>query len=236
MKKQMLNLALFVCIALILASFFVIAAPNGADVTPGTSQRANATNAGQDTGAIAGNVTELAVTGTSITQSWQGYYGNVSGIIQLADISDNVMYNWTLTTPEGEIYASNASTIRWPTIQCYDATNNLTFFENMFGIASTDSDGIDTTFTLNDHAEFYTNSVQFTAGECDNAKIFDSAGVGTFDEALLTDGNNMVFASLLADNANGFDNVPHDFEMLVLEDGHGVDTSTSTYYFWVELE
>ena len=229
-------LLIFALIVILHISLALAVEPFGATINPGTSQRANASNPGTDVNAIAGNVTELNVFGYTTTQSWQGYYGNVTGVIRLADISDNVLYNWSLTTPEGEIYASNASTVRWSTIQCYDATNNLTFFENMFGIGATDDDGIDVTFALNNHAEFYTNSVQFTAGECDNAKIFDSAGIGVFDEALLTDGKNMVFASLLADNANGFDNVPHDFEMLVLEDGHGTDVATSTYYFWVELE
>jgi len=219
-----------------LASFFVIAAPNGATVTPGTSDTASADSAGEDTNAIAGNLTFLDVSGDAATQAWQGYFGNVTGVITLEDSSNNMLYNWSLTTPEGEIYASNASSVSWSTIQCYDESNNLTFFENMFGIGSSDDDGLDVTFALNDHAEFYTNNIQFTAGLCDNTKLYNSAGVGTFDEALLTDGDDLVFASLLLDDANGFDNIPHDFEMIVLENGHGTDTDTTTYYFWVELE
>jgi len=47
--------------------------------------------------------------------------------------------------------------------------------------------------------------------------------------------NRTVFASLLSDDALGFDSLPHDFEMLVLEDGHGADTATTSYFFFVEL-
>ncbi len=231
------NFLLIILLVIILHISLALAVePFGADITPGTSQRAPPSAPGTDVNAIAGNVTELNVFGYSITQSWQGYYGNVTGTIQLADSSDNILYNWSLAYPEGEIYASNASTINWAGIQCYDESNNLTFFENMFGIEEFDVDGINETFLSNDHAEFYTNNIQFTAGLCDNTKLYNSAGVGTFDEALLTDGDDLVFASLLLDDANGFDNIPHDFEMIVLENGHGTDTDTTTYYFWVELE
>jgi hypothetical protein len=217
-------------------SSLVIAAPNGVDVNAGTSTRSNATGPDNDPNAMAGNVTELTVTGTSITQAWQGYFGNVSGTIQLANSADNVMYNWSLASPKGEIYASNASTITWSGIQCYNETANLSEFEQRFGIGVGDADGLNETFNLNDHVGFVTNSIPFTTGVCDNTKLFNSAGIGTFTEVLLTDGPSLVFTSLLLQNANGFDNVPHDFEMLVLENGHGADTNPTTYYFWAELE
>jgi predicted enzyme related to lactoylglutathione lyase len=236
LKTKTISLVLVVCMLIASMSFFVIATPNGVMLTPGTSTGKGSNPAGQDSNAIAGNVTELTVVSNSTTQSWQGYYGNVSGSIGLKDGSDNVLYNWSLGTPEGEIYASNASSITWDGIQCYDEPNNLTFFESMFGISINDADGLNETFNLNNHEGFYTNSIQFTSGECNSTKLFNSLGVGTFDEVLLTDGSSIVFASLLSDDANGFDDVPHDFEMIVLEDGHGTDVSTTMYYFWAELE
>jgi hypothetical protein len=233
--KKLINFVLIFSVILAL-SMFAIAEPNGVNVSPGTSTRGNATNPDNDPNAMAGNVTELTINGVSTTQAWQGYFGNVSGTIQLADSSDNVMYNWSLASPAGEIYSSNASTIDWDGIQCYDEATNLSEFDNMFGVGLGDVDGINGTFNLNNHPMFYTNSKQFTAGECKNAKLYDSAGAGTFNEVLLTDGPNLVFTSLLSNDANGFDNKPHDFEMLVLENGHGADTATTTYYFWAELE
>ena len=48
--------------------------------------------------------------------------------------------------------------------------------------------------------------------------------------------NATIWTSILEDNLRGFDQRFHDFEMLVLENGAGTETSTTVYYFWVELE
>ncbi|MGY4884305.1 MAG: hypothetical protein ACP5NZ_01875 [Nanobdellota archaeon] len=233
--KKLFNLILVLSLILTLSAFVAAAEPFGASVTNISSSRTNASSP-EANDALAGNVSEISITGVSITQSWQGYFGNVSGTIQLGDNLDNVMYNWSVASPEGEIYATNSSSVAWEGIQCYNQENNMTHFETMFGLAWDDVDGINETFNLNNHPEFFTNSKQFTTGLCDNTRLYDSSGVGTFNEVLLTDGSNLVFTSLLLEDANGFDNIPHDFEMMVLENGHGTDVGITTYYFWVELE
>jgi hypothetical protein len=246
--------------------------PFGANLVNITSpsERAPMDTAGHDDNAIAGNITEIDVTGYTITQTWQGYFGNVSGTVQLADNSDNVMYNWSLASPEGEIYASTNNSIIWSYIQCLnfnasgtyadDTTNagatsqygtNLTILEDMFGIASDDVDGVDNTFTLLGtqengegltHDLFYTNNFEFAAGECYSTHLFsasNSSEDGKFQEVLLYEPStrSVVFTSILdEENPAGFDGNTHDFEMLVLENGHLTDTSPTTYYFWVELE
>jgi predicted enzyme related to lactoylglutathione lyase len=235
-KTKTLALILVVGILIVSLSYFAFAAPNGISVSAGTSTGGGSNAAGADSNAIAGNVTELTLTANSSTQSWQGYYGNVSGVIDLRNSAGDVLYNWSLATPTGEIYASNASTITWGGIQCYDHATNNTFFESMFGIGNSDPDGINETFNLDDHSGFITNQVAFSTGQCNNTQLFNDAGIGTFEEVLLTDGTELVFASLLQNDVVGFDNIPHDFEMIVLEDGHNEDTSTTVYYFWAELE
>ena len=253
---------LLVAVLIFLFGIYGVSAvePFGANVINLTSTRANPDDA---TGipALAGNVTELSIFGYSITQSWQGYFGNVTGTIMLADNTDNVMYNWSLASPEGEIYASTNDSISWADIQCFNfdadgtyvgvetpgATNqhgtNLTILEAMFGISDDDVDGVNETFTLlgSGHNTFYTNNLEFTEGECRNTQVFSNSGQGEdnkFEEVLLYEPTtySVVFASLLNENVFGFDNNPHDFEMLVLEDGHLTDTETTTYYFWIELE
>jgi hypothetical protein len=208
--------------------------PSGGTVTPGTSSSAPEDAAGDDD-ALAGNVTQINIFGYTTTQSWQGYFGNVSGVIQLADASDNVMYNWSLASPEGEVYASTANTISWSSVQCASGAN-LSTLETTFNIASDDVDGVTETFSLDDHAEFFTNNIQFSAGECNNTKVYDNTGAGVFDEVLLMAGAEAIFVALLQEDTLGFNDVTHDFEMLVLEDGHATDIVTTPYYFWVELE
>jgi len=238
------------------------ALPFGAQTTVVNSTRAPA-DSPSSVQAQAGNVTELNIFGYSITQSWQGYFGNVTGTIQLTDGSDNVFYNWSLASPQGEIYASTNSSIDWAYVQCFNfsaagtyaddtaqagATSlygtNLTQLESAFNIGSTDVDGVNETFTLlgaGTHDLFYTNSLQFSEGECPNTRVFSDAGTGEsnkFEEALLYEPTtrSVIFASILDQDLAGFDSRTHDFEMLVLEDGHNADTATTTYYFYVELE
>ena len=231
---------LLVFIVLFMATYVVAVTPSGATVTPGTSSSAPEDAPGNDTNALAGNVTNLNFFGYSNTQAWQGYFGNVTGTIQLADSSDNVLYNWSLASPQGEVYSSQNSSINWTGIACYNMSLH-TQLETRYNIASDDVDGVNETFAFNNHPLYYTNNVQFSAGACNNTVLYNQSGQGAFYQTLMTDdvtnGENVIFASILREeDAQGFDGTFYDFEMIVLEDGHGTDTATSTYYFWVELE
>jgi hypothetical protein len=243
--------------------------PFGATIANISTSRAipdNATN----NDAMAGNVTELNITGYTTTQSWQGYFGNVSGTIQLADSSDNVMYNWSLASPKGEVYASTNNSIIWNYIQCLNFNSdgtyaddkmnaggtsahgtNLTILDDQFGINQGDRDAPNNTFSKTGthdngagliHDLFFTDNLRFDAGECLSTGIFGSNSTvsnGTFQEVLLYEPttSSVVFTSILdQESPLGFDKRSHDFEMLVLENGHGTDVASTPYYFWVELE
>lgn len=261
-KKFICALYGIIIAAILFVLPFVMAVqPFGGSVTPIQTETAPADAAGNNN-AIAGNVTEITINGFSTTQTWQGYYGNVSGTIQLADSTDNVLYNWTLAEPSGEIYSSTNQTITWTGIQCLNftanatggagsagATNlagtNLTVLESRFNILSDDVDGVNETFSFTPagdaHDQFFTANLQFSAGECLSTKVYSPSGpaANQFEEVLLFEPatSSVVFASLLEEGTlAGFDNADHDFEMLVLEDGHGTDVATTTYYFFVELE
>jgi len=237
--------------------------PGGANLTVEGSERAPADPAGSHE-AQAGNVTQLDIFAYSTTQSWQGYYGNVSGVLELTDGSNNTLYNWTLANPQGEVYASTNDTIDWINIQCINFTSlgtggdetgnggttnlngtNLSILEERFNIAEDDVDGVDETFTLSGpgtHDEFFAASQQFTEGECRSTRVFGDGGAGVndeFEEVLLYEPgtSSVIFAALLEESSVlGFDGRDYDFEMLVLEDGHGTDVATTNYYFYVELE
>jgi len=263
-KKEMKTIITLMVIAfgIILVSPMMRAVePFGGSVTAGTPETAPADTAGNNS-AVAGNITEITISAYSTTQTWQGYFGNVSGTIQLADANDNVLYNWTLASPEGEVYASTNSSITWTNIQCFNFTadgtkgaesgggttslygTNLSELETAFNIVSDDVDGVNETFGIpgTSHDLFYTANQEFAAGECLSTEVFGDSGEGIdneFEEVLLYEptSRSVIFASLLEEgNVLGYDTGDHDFEMLVLEDGHGTDTATTTYYFFVELE
>ncbi len=257
MKKVFFLKLFFAQISLVFA-----VQPFGANYTIINSTRAIPDEA-QSIEAQAGNVTELNIAGVTITQSWQGYFGNITGTIQLADGADNQMYNWSLASPEGEIYASTSSSIAWTNVQCLNYSSdgtligesgnggttsqhgtNLTQLEALFNIQPDDVDGINETFNLlggATHDLFYTNNLEFSEGECQSTRLFSNIGSGEndkFEEVLLYEPStqSVIFTSLLNEDVLGFDGRSHDFEMLVAEDGHETDTATTTYYFYVELE
>jgi len=221
-----------------------LAEPNGADPVSvvGSSERGAATSP-QSEVAVAGNVTELTIYGISNTQTWQGYYGNVSGSITLSDASGNPMYNWSLASPKGEVFASENDSVDWTGIECFDWASDGAALEAAKNIDGAE-DGIDETFApwaTNQHAVFSVGVTTFNATtQCMSTDVFDSTGAsvdGTFEEVLLGDGTgNAIFAALLEEDVVGFNSVSHDFQMLVLEDGHNGDTATTDYYFYVELE
>jgi hypothetical protein len=261
MREKYFSGLLIVLIAVIALLSFVSAAvaPSGASLTPGANTTAPA-DPPSSISAFAGNMTEVNVFGYSTTLAWQGYFGNVTGVIQLTDNLNNTFYNWTQANPRGEVYASNDTGVIWTNIQCFNFTANgsicttedytkrggtsecglnETQLETEYNINYTsDVDGVNETFNRLDHRLFYTNNLQFGTGECPNTKVYNDSGVGFFDEVLMwaPDTSSVVFASLILDNAMGFNNHTQDFEMMVLDDGHGTNLGITTYYFYVELE
>lgn len=253
-------------LAILVVGFFVFPLVTGLEPTGGSVTHISSQTAPNDTAgslpAIAGNVTAMTITAFSTTQSWQGFFGNVTGTVQLADALDNVLYNWTLASPEGEVYASTNVTINWTNIQCFNFTatgsgasdiaqagatslfgTNLTTLESRFNIASDDVDGVNETFSLlGTHDAFFAAQRQFTQGECLSTLVFGDGGAGVdneFEEILMYEPttSSVLFVALIEESSVlGFDDGDHDFEMLVLEDGHGTNVATTTYYFWVELE
>lgn len=251
-------------VALFLVPSVAAVLPVGATVTENGNQTAPPDAPGSQA-AIAGNVSNIDLNAFSTTQAWQGYYGNVTGTIQLADGSDNVMYNWSDVSPRGQVYASTNSSINWLTIQCFNFTAtgtqfnatgetpggtnlkgmNLTQLQNEFGIQARDYDSVNNTFYLigssTDHPTFYTANLAFNGSACQTTRVYDNSGQGqqgNFSEVIQYDPQttSVVWTAILNENAPGFDGNTHDFEMLVPENGHGTNTATTTYYFYLSIQ
>ena len=206
----------------------------------------------EDVLAQAGNVTELDFGVTAKTQSWQGYFGNVTGTITLDDASNNTLFDWSVANPEGEIYASNESVGDWDDINCVNLTDgdagdvDETALAGLYGqdLALDDYDAVGNTFneTYSDATGFYAGNILINnADSCPLVHTYvDDAWQSTsFSEVLLTtaSGDEVIYTALLEDNVDGFkangDN--HDFQMLVGENGHNGDSTATTYYFYLEI-
>lgn len=241
-----MNRSIVLATILVLAfvsSIFVIADPVPFhDLTEQGDYRRSLGSA-QSNNAYAGNTTELSANFTSITKTWQGYFGNITGKIVLDDANNMSMYDWDVTNPTGNIFAANETISDWSSIQCFNFTANgtvdinLSKYEQILDCAG-DADGVNETFSTTTHATIYVGSQTFT-NECPATKTYVNDGASTsFDEVLLYEPNNdiVVYAAVIYNDNTGFDNTPTDFQMLVGENGHGSAASTTTqYYFYVEL-
>ena len=233
-------IALFVIFALLQAIIYsVSAAPIGPDTLTPVSSSRRAESPALNTTAIAGNVTALEINVTQVTQSWQGYYGNVSGVITLDDANNKSMYSWTDVSPAGEVYAVRTpNSVSWASINCSTLTQ-ISTEETALNIGATDKDGINETFNKTLSNTFYIGALNMTAGTCQYSQFLyenDAPAVNNyFEEVLLHDGTYIVYTAIINQNKAGFDAGAHDFQMLVGEDGHNGNSAVSNYYFYVEL-
>ena len=248
MKKHIFVAVSLVYLVVAIASVFTATADPAPplSLTPGASFRANFSTTGNNLSAQAGNLTELMISGVSVTELWQGYYGNVTGKLTLQDANNNTFYEWNLFSSTGEVYASNTSAVTWSNVQCVNFTGNsseainVTTLEDMFGTDATDPDGFDETFSSVYSGTFFVGAKKINGSNaCPQANLFNSTGPQSlhFTEVLMTDNlsRSIIFTSLTEDNHPGFDGATWDFEMLVADNGHLGDTATTTYFFYVEM-
>ena len=250
-------------IFVILLSTFVLAAvsePKGPNqVVISASGRNTLTNSSYQLSAQAGNVTALVITDNRNTEAWQGYYGNITGTITLDDANNFTLYDWDLPDPTGEIYASNGTDVTWKNAYCMNVsgirnasgTSSGNAFYNIngsqielnFGINITDRDGLNETFN-----DTYTNAIGFQVGSitintedgCSMAHPFTSENHNTdWQELLLSDNRSLLFTAIIRKDSDSYQpgtTDTHDFQMLVLENGHaGFDATPTPYYFYIEL-
>ncbi len=242
MRKGLIAVILVVLCAL--SSVVIYAAPSGpTSIGLGASSRYSGESNGALVNALAGNVTQLDINGTSITQGWQGYFGNVLGTIVLGNNNNKTLYDWSLLAPSGQVYASRNSSVSWTTLNCSNQTvmqNVIAAEEAALNFPVTAKDGINETFTSTSYPSFFVGSLNITANTCYNTNLHNSSGqkdATRWYEILLRDSSNgLVYTSLLENNGVGFDGSSYDFQMIVAEDGHNGDTSTTPYYFWIELQ
>ena len=205
-------------------------------LNPTSSSRATAPSAGQ-LDVQAGNVTNIDIDAWSITSKWAGFYGDITGTIVLEDGSSNTFYNWSDASPTGEVFATrNPSTPTWASIACGDSST-ITAEVSALSVDS-GADNITNTFceTCGNHSAFSVGTTDFSADQCTyRTNAFNNAGAQTtdWDQVLLTDTNYALYTTIIDQDTLGFDNINHDFQLLVAENVS--DSTLTSYYFYVEI-
>lgn len=183
-----------------------------------------------------GTVTTLVLNGSTQNLGWKAYVGNITGKLVLQDAQNYSVFEWDISTTSGEIYATRRSTlVDWSNIVCANATH-VAAEESAMNQNSDDDDSISNTFVNTTHSEFYVGSKHFAANECNFTTatyVGNQKQYTYFQEVLLYDGSYLVYASLLENATQGFDNGKYDFQMILAEDD--TTSTTTAYYFYVEL-
>jgi hypothetical protein len=244
MRGTKIAMVLFVAMMAFVSLLVLVKAdPTGPDsaITPVSSTRYDLSTTGQTTPAQAGNVSEININGTSVTQTWQGYFGNITGRIVLGDSNNNTFYDWNLASPNGEIYATRkTSTPVWSSIACASLAQ-VQAEDTAIGAQAADADSVSSTFSnATVFSPFYVgvSTINQTAQDCFATYSYNSTGAQSADfaEVLLHDSADIVYTAVISQDAMGFDGRTHDFQMLVGENGHNGDLSSTLYYFYLELE
>jgi len=186
-----------------------------------------------------GTITVVTLSANQQDYKWKAYVGNITGKVALADANAMSIYDWNLgTAGGGEVYVSRFSNINWNSVNCADQTS-INTEQTGISMSATAADSINATFNATNHASFNV-STTLVSGCRSTATYVNSAPqamgpTARFQEILLRDSGtgNMVYSTFIEAARNGYDNQPHDFQLLVAENESA--TVPSTYFFWVEL-
>ena len=190
-------------------------------------------------------------------QRWKAYVGNVTGTLTLDDANSYSIYDWDLGTINGRVYATRSSaTVSWTSVNCsWGFTGNFT---NMTVLQSEDTslqhtrkDNITNTFdNQRNHSAFSVGDNAIPADSCYSIFTFVNNTRQTtttyFPEVVLYDGTNetngkVIYAAIVENDKRGYngndpvDNATYDFQMIVPEVGTDSWSSSTPYYFYVEL-
>ncbi|MCK4670721.1 MAG: hypothetical protein KAT43_05970 [Nanoarchaeota archaeon] len=230
MKKILFTLMVVVCF--LLSICYASGAPVLAGITNVTHE--TYTGTGGTTNATGGYIANRDLLVQSQTNNWQGYYGQVTGNISLADASGDVMYAWTSVTIEGEVFASKSASVIWTSIAAYDA---LGFAGNCTAPgteAGTGSDRVNNTFTGStgprQNTDIADQTITANSACATETYVNGAQAANIWEEYILTDGTNWVWATEINDSGTAFDGATEDFQLIV-----PANTTTLTYYLYVEL-
>jgi len=194
-----------------------------------------------------GRIANVDVNATIQNPRWKAFVGNVTGKFTLMDPEGATVFDWTISSITGRIYATaNQSAISWGTVNCSNVTS-LEWENAKFNHTRAD-DNITITFnaTFNattnatvsgSHNPFYVGGIYIIQNTCPTLNTYEASGPQDqdFEEVALYDGSNIIYASILEDDEAGYNGETFDFQMIVPEIGLPGYSSSTAYYIYVEI-
>ncbi len=222
-KKQLI-LAAVMAMAISLASI-AYADPTGGVVTVGASESGSGSASGTvDT--TGGNVTLVNVTGTQITSNWAGFYGFITGGLQLADASSNVFYQWTVSNlTNSVVYAANGTISNWAGLQAGSQALAPA------AVATSNTDGYNNTFSS---TKAFQSAGLGPIASTPFTTTYQGGSSGSLETYSLADstGDVNVWAGMAIQNTTSFKTGQQvDYQILA----PAASSATTTYNFYLEL-
>src|SRR3989344_3241022 len=164
MQSKSIRIAAALALFAIVLIGTVHGTPNGVTIIPISNSTGGSTSAGI-VNISGGSIATVNLNGSSQNLRWKAFVGNATGLLTLDDASGNAIYDWSITTIEGEVYATRQSgTINWTGIGC--ASANVTELENINISHTNPDDNITATFRLSTHPEFTIGTSQIASNTC----------------------------------------------------------------------
>ncbi len=229
MKRIWAILALGIILAL--APAFADQTPTGASTQAGSAETATTTSATSQS-ISAGQVMEVNLDVTRLSQYWAGFYGQITESIVLGSGS-TIFYEWPISAPSGYVYITNSTGTDFSTLDG-GVTDTDIVSAGIWSAAPSAPEDVATTFpqasdtdeTTYCGADYTTNpGLTFTKGDFDG----DGTPGDEWPTCLLKDGSgNIVFKAQISTAASraGFKGAKVDYQALVAA-GSG-----TTYYFY----
>ena len=221
--------------SLFILSGIALATPTGPSSINITSNTTKAAAAGYKVNISGGYIAKLNITATAQNPHWKAFVGWVNGKFTLDDSTGSTIYDWTLSSVSGEVYATRASsTPAWSSIGCATAAN-ISNEDTALSQTNAD-DNITATFSSTNSDTFVVAGTSITAGSCKATSTYTnnvSAGA-IYEESILSDNTNLIFVNVI-ESGTGYDGGTYDFQMIVPDNGSATWTGAIAYYIYLEL-
>jgi len=235
-NNQKITIVILTLLGIFMFSSLTLATPTGPSDVNITSNETKGTTGAYMVNISGGYISKLNLTATVKNPRWKAFVGWIDGKFTLDDASGSTIYDWTLSSVGGEVYATRASaTVSWETISCANASE-ITAEDT--ALNHTAEDNITSTFTADSNSgTFVVAGTTIAANDCSstNTYVNNATQAIDFEEVILHDETDIVYATILEEDEVGYDGGTYDFQMLVPENGLETWSGATAYYLYVEL-
>jgi len=192
--------------------------------------------AGEMVNISGGYLAKMEINATVQNRNWKAMLGQVNGKFVLNDAGGSTIYDWNLASISGQVYASRANNVDW-TNAGFGCASGANIAAEDTALEHTGGDNIAATFS-GTNLETYSvagNSIGVGACSAINTYVNNASQTNSFEEIVLWDSSNAIFATEIHDDVAGYDGADYDFQILVPQNGNEAVTANTAYYLYVEL-